>query len=60
LPKFPLASFEGEGNDRFLARVELEAENVVGSYSHAEHDICIKALPKGGHLNWVFEKAGVV
>jgi hypothetical protein len=29
---------------------------LVGSYSHIEHDVCIKALPNGGP----FEKAGVV
>jgi hypothetical protein len=42
-----------------LARVELGVENVVGSYSHAEHDVYFQALPNGGRLNQVFEKAGV-
>jgi hypothetical protein len=59
LPEFPLARFEGESNDCFLARVELDAENMVGSYGRAEHDACIQTLPNVGYLNRVFEKAGV-
>jgi hypothetical protein len=59
LPEFPLAKLQGESNDHFLARVELGMEIVVGSYGHAEHDACIKALPNGGRLNRVFKKAGV-
>jgi hypothetical protein len=59
LPEFPLTRFEGQSNDYFLVRVELDAENVVGSYSRAEHDACIQALPNGGCLNRVFERAGV-
>jgi hypothetical protein len=39
--------------------VELGAENVVGSYDRAERDACVNALPNGGRLNRVFEKAGV-
>jgi hypothetical protein len=39
--------------------VELEAENVVGSYSHPEHEACLKCLQNGGRLNRVFELAGV-
>jgi hypothetical protein len=31
LSEFPLARFEGESNDHFLVRVELDTENVVGS-----------------------------
>jgi hypothetical protein len=58
MPEFPLAKLQGEGNDHFLVRVELGAENVVGSYGRAEHDACIQALPNGGWLNRVFEKAG--
>jgi hypothetical protein len=60
LPEFPLDRIEGGGNDHFLARVELEAENVVGSYSHVENDVCIKALLNGGRLNHVLKKAPLV
>jgi hypothetical protein len=59
LPEFPLGRFEGESNDHFLVRVELDAENVVGSYSCVEHDVCIQGLLNRGHLNRVFEKSGV-
>jgi hypothetical protein len=59
LPEFLVTKFKGESYDHFLARVELGVENVVGNYSHMEHDACIQALPNGGRLNWVFEKAGV-
>jgi hypothetical protein len=59
LPEFPLTKVEGECDAHFLARVELSAENVVGSYGRTEHDACVLALPNGGRLNWVFEKAGV-
>jgi hypothetical protein len=59
LLEFPLARFEGESNDHFLARVELDTENVVGNYSWAKHNACNQVLPNGGCLNRVFEKAGV-
>jgi hypothetical protein len=59
LPEFPLTKVEGECDAHFLARVELSAENVVGSYGRTEHDACVLALLNGGRLNWVFEKAGV-
>jgi hypothetical protein len=59
LLEFPLAKLQGEGTDHFLAKVELGVENMVGSYGHVEHDACIKALPNGGRLNQVFEKASV-
>jgi hypothetical protein len=59
LPVFPLAKIQGESDDHFLARLELGAENVVGSYSRAEHNVWIQSLPNGGRLNQVFEKAGV-
>jgi hypothetical protein len=56
---FLFTKFQGESDDNFRARVELGAENVVGSYNHVEHDACVLALPNKGRLNWVFEKAGV-
>jgi hypothetical protein len=59
LLEFTHARFEGESNDHFLVRVELDTKNVVGSYRHAEHDVCIKLMWNIGRLKWVFEKAGV-
>jgi hypothetical protein len=59
LPEFPTARLPGETTDRFLVRVELVAENVVGSYIRGEHEVCILVLPNGGRLNWVFEQASV-
>jgi hypothetical protein len=57
--KFALIMSEDESEAQFLVKVELEAENVVGSYSRAEHDACIKSLPNGSCLNRVFEMAGI-
>jgi hypothetical protein len=59
MPKFPIARLLGETNNRFRARVELAVENVVGSYAHWEHDVCITAVPNKGRLNRVFEQAGM-
>jgi hypothetical protein len=42
-----------------LARVELEAEGIVGSYTRPEHDACIMNLHNGGRLNKLFELAEV-
>jgi hypothetical protein len=39
--------------------VDLEVENIVGSYGPREHDACVLSLPNGGHLNQVFEKASI-
>jgi hypothetical protein len=44
---------------KFLARVELETKNNVGSYCRSEHEACIKSLPNGGRLNQVFEVVGI-
>jgi hypothetical protein len=62
--KLPLAKFHAVRSDdeddvQFLARVELEAESVVGGYSRPEQDACVASLPNGGCLNQVFELAGV-
>jgi hypothetical protein len=59
LLEFPIARFPEETNDHFRVRVELTAENVVGSYNHGEHDTCIFALSNRDQLNRVFEQAGV-
>jgi hypothetical protein len=42
-----------------LARIELEAESIVGSYSRLEHDACIVGVLNRGRLNRIFELAGV-
>jgi hypothetical protein len=57
--KLPLLKFHAVHSDdedviTFLVRVELEAENFVGSYSHLKHDASTKSLPNGGQLNRVF------
>jgi hypothetical protein len=50
----PLAS------DHFLAKVETDAKNVLGSYGPREHGVLITAkLLNGGDLNLVFEQMGV-
>jgi hypothetical protein len=59
LPEFPLGKLQKESNDRYLARIELGVKNAVGSYGHTEHDAYIEALPNGGRLSRVLEKAGV-
>jgi hypothetical protein len=43
----------------FCVRVELATENIVGSYAHDEHGVCIATVLNEGRLNWVFEQAGV-
>jgi hypothetical protein len=59
LPNFPLCH-EGEKDDvRFLARVEQEARNIVGSYMRAEHEAFLTSIPNNGFLNRVLELTGV-
>jgi hypothetical protein len=50
----------GESEAQFLVKVELEAENIVGSYGPWEHDVCVKSLPNDGLLNQVFDKTSTV
>jgi hypothetical protein len=59
LPMFVAALKDGEDDTKFLARVELEAKVIVGSYTRPENDACIVGLQNNGHLNHVFELAGV-
>jgi hypothetical protein len=59
LSEFSLTKFQGESDDHYLARVELSAENDLGSYGRTEHDVCVLAQPNGSRLNRVFRKAGV-
>jgi hypothetical protein len=54
LPKFHAMRKDDEDDIQFLARVELEAEGVVGSYTQLEHAICMVGLPNRGQLNQVF------
>jgi hypothetical protein len=60
LPKFTTVRKDDNKDDvQFLARVELEAEGIVGSYTKPEHDACLAHLPNGGRLNHAFELTGV-
>jgi hypothetical protein len=60
LPKFTAVRKDDDEDDvQFLARVELEAEGIVGSYTKPEHDACLAHVHNGGRLNRVFELAGV-
>jgi hypothetical protein len=59
LPRFPLFREDEEHDTHFLARVEPEAKNIVGSYTGTEHQACITSLPNNGRLNHVLELAGV-
>jgi hypothetical protein len=59
LPKFEVVRKDDEDDVQFLARVELDAEGVVGSYTRLEHDVCVTSLRDGGCPNRVFELAGV-
>jgi hypothetical protein len=59
LPKFVVVRKDNEDDVQFLARVELKAEGIVGSYTCPEHDACVANLRNGGCLNWVFELAEV-
>jgi hypothetical protein len=60
LPKFTaVCKDDNEDDVQFLARVELEAEGIVGSYTKAEHDACLAHICNGGRLNRIFDFAGV-
>jgi hypothetical protein len=60
LPKFIAVRKDDNDDDvQFLARVELEAEGIVGSYTKPKHDACLAHVRNGGQLNHVFELAGV-
>jgi hypothetical protein len=56
---FPVAQLLGETNDHLWARVELAAMDMVGRYTHGEHQACVEAMPNQGRVNWVFEHTGV-
>jgi hypothetical protein len=57
LPKFVVIKKDDEDDVQFLARVELDFEGVVGSYTYLEHNACVASLCNEGCLNCVFELA---
>jgi hypothetical protein len=59
LLKFVAVRKNDEDDVQFLARVELEAEGIMGSYTCPEHEACIMSLHNGVLLNRVFELAEV-
>jgi hypothetical protein len=55
LPKFTAVCKDNNEDDvQFLARVELEAKRIVGSYTKVEHDGCLVLVCNGGQLNRIF------
>jgi hypothetical protein len=55
LPKFTAVRKDDNEDDvQFLAKVELEAEGIVGSYTKVEHDDCLVHVRNGGRLNHIF------
>jgi hypothetical protein len=59
LPRFPLSREDDEDDTHFVVRVEQEARNIVGGYTHMEHKACIASLPNNSRLNCVLEVVGV-
>jgi hypothetical protein len=59
LPHFSLLHEDGEDDPQLLVRVKQEARNIVGSYTHAEHEACITSLLNNDHLNHVLDVVGV-
>jgi hypothetical protein len=59
LSKFAAVRKDDEDDVQILARVELEAEGIVGSYTHPEREAGVMNLHNGGRLNMVFELAEV-
>jgi hypothetical protein len=59
LPRFPLCHEDEEDDAHFLVRGKQEARNIMGSYTHTEHEACLACLPNSGRLNRVLEVAGV-
>jgi hypothetical protein len=62
--KMPIAKFVAARKDNnddinFLAWVELDAKEIVGSYTCLEHDACIAGVHNSANLNRVLELAGV-
>jgi hypothetical protein len=57
--KFVAVHKDVEDDVQFLARVELDTEGIIGSYTRPEHEACVASLRNGGRLNMVFELADV-
>jgi hypothetical protein len=51
LPLFPVEAVSTDDAGHFLAKVETDAEKILGSYGPKEHGAVMMAkLPNGGHL----------
>jgi hypothetical protein len=59
LPNFVASCKDDEDDIKFLARVELDAKVIVGSYTRLEHNFYIAWLHSEGRLNRVLELMGV-
>jgi hypothetical protein len=60
IPVFPVEAISMEDANHFLAKIEMNAEMVLGSYGPREHDACAMAkLPNGVRLNQIFEQMRV-
>jgi hypothetical protein len=60
LPVFPVEPLAVEDGGRFLAKVEMDAEMILGSFGPREHDALVtEKLLNGGQLNRVIEQMGI-
>jgi hypothetical protein len=60
LPIFLMEPASTQSADHFLAKVETDVKQILGSYGPKEHDAFLDVkLPNGGRLNWMFEQMGV-
>jgi hypothetical protein len=60
LPLFVVRNIATKHTDRVLAKIEMEAEKVLGSLGPKEHDaLRMVNILNAGHLNRVLEQMGV-
>jgi hypothetical protein len=59
VPDFRVTRLPKEANDGIRARVELDAVDVMGRYTHGEHKVCVEVVLNWGIVNQVFEHAVV-
>jgi hypothetical protein len=60
LPLFPVEPVPMKDDGRFLVKVEMDTERILGNYGTKEHKaLMMVKLPNGGRLNQVFELRGV-
>jgi hypothetical protein len=60
LPLFPVEPVSTEDAGHFLAKVETDAEKILGSFGPKGHDVLMTVkLLNDGCLNRVFEKMGL-